>query len=334
MHVKTPRPPVSRLVRGAGATIAVALACSIVLAQVTDPLEILRRSVAARGNVDYAGVRTVVMFEGGVKVHGVEQEIHCQAPDKFRIMVVAPESERGKLWLVNGQVQWECDPHAHRALRVQLPPASQVRVQRLQEMDRLGRSMRLQYCGMETIAGHNAYVIKVYTQQGLPVKKTWIDAETFITLKTQRFDSAGRVKSSAYFTRISFDPEFSPGLFSFSPPAECTVIDTQRPPERMLLADAEQRAGFQAALPAYLPAGYHFQASSVAVIQLKGRNALWLSFTNGVDTFSLFQRRGGGPADTLRRGRSITWQSGQFRFTLLGPLSSGEMEQVRDSVRP
>lgn len=333
MYVKTSSPVSNRFVR-TGAVIALALVGSAVLAQLTDPLEILRRSIAARGNVDYAGVRTVVMFEAGVKIHGVEQEIHSQAPDKLRIMVINPPSQRGTLFLANGEEQWECDPYARRALRVDLPPPSQVRAQRLQEMDRLGRSLRLQFCGTETIAGRDAYVVKVYTPNGLPVKKSWIDAQTFVTLKTQRFDSEGRVKSSAFFTRINFDPEFGPGLFTFSPPADCTVIEAARPPERMPLAEAEQRAGFQAVLPTYLPAGYRFQDGSVAVIQLKGRNALWLSFTNGVDTFSLFQGRSGGPADTQRRGRALTWQDGNFRFTLLGPLSAEEMQQVRASIRP
>lgn len=323
-----------RLLRGGGTAIIVALACSVVAAQLTDPVEIMRRSVAARGNVDYSGIRTVVMFEGGVKVRGVEQEVHCQAPDKLRIMVIAPESERGKLWLVDGQVQWECDPHAHRALRMQLPPPRQVRLQRLREMERLARTMRLQYCGTESIAGRPAHVIKVYTDEGLPVKKTWIDVETFVTLKTLRFDSQGRVKSSAYFTRIDFNPEFGPGLFTFSPPAGYTVIEAERPPQRMPLAAAEQRVGFRAVLPSYLPAGYHFLADRVAVIELRGRRALWMSFSNGVDTFSLFQRRGDGPTDARRCGRAITWEDGNFCFTLLGTLSAEEMQRVRASIRP
>lgn len=334
MRVNESRASSNRSLHNFGAIIALALMGSAVLAQLTDPLEILRRSVAARGSVNYAGVRTVVMFEKGVKIHGVEQQVHCQAPDKLRIMIINPPSERGKLFLANGQEQWECDPYARRALRTQLPPPSEVRALRLQEMDRLGRSLRLQFCGAERIAGREAYVVKIYTPQGLLTKKIWIDAETFVILKTQRFDSRGRVKASAYFTRINYNPQFGPGLFTFCPPADCAVIEATRPPERMPLAKAEQRAGFRAVLPTYLPPGYRFQANSVAVIQLKGRNTLWLSFTNGVDTFSLFQGRGAAPVDTRRRGGALTWKDGGFHFTLVGPLSTAEMQRVRASIRP
>jgi len=324
----------SRLGRRAAIAVAAAVACSFALAQIDDPLEILRRCVSARGAVAFAGVRTVVIFEGGQKVRGVEQQMHCQAPHRMRIVVVAPERETGRMCLMDGRVHWEYDPGAGRAVLAQMPPPERVLQRRLEELDRIGRTMRLQYCGIETIAGRPAHVVKVYTPQGLPVKKSWVDTEHWIALKTQQFDSHGQVRSSAYFTRITFSPTFTPGTFEFEPPPDCAVIEASRAPERMSLAEAEQRAGFRAARPRYLPAGYSFQDDRVAVISISGGPALWLPFSNGADIFSLFQRAGAGPTDTLRHGRSITWQDGGYRFTLLGSLSTAEMQRVKTSIRP
>lgn len=324
----------SRLGRLAAIAGVATVVTSFALAQMDDPLEVLRRSILARGTVDFSGMRTVVIFEAGEKVRGVEQQVQCQAPHRTRIMVTAPEAEAGTVCVIADQVQWEYDPHTQRVVRTQLPPAEHIVRQRLRDLERIGEHMRLQYCGTETIAARTAHVIKVYTQQGVPVKKSWVDGESWVTLKTQRFDPQGRVKSSAYFTRINYAPSFPPGIFDFQPPAGVTVIDAARAPERMPLAQAEQRAGFQAMLPEYLPPGYSFQNDRVAVIQLGGEAALWLPFSNGAETFSLFQRPGTGPRDTLRRGRSITWQAGGYRFTLLGPLSADEMQQVKASIRP
>ena len=324
----------SRLGRLAAICGVATVVTSFALAQMDDPLEILRQSILARGTVDFSGMRTVVIFEAGEKVRGVEQQVQCQAPHRTRITVIAPESEAGAMCLIVDQVQWEYDPDTHRVVHTQLPPPEHIVRQRLRDLERIGDTMRLQYCGTETIAGRTAHVIKVYTQQGVPVKKSWVDAENWVALKTQRFDPQARVKSSAYFTRINYAPSFPPGTFDFEPPAGATVIDAARAPERMPLAQAEQRAGFRAVLPEYLPPGYRFQSDRVAVIQVGGQASLWLPFSNGADVFSLFQRPGAGPTDALRRGRSITWQAGDYRFTLLGPLTAGEMQRVKASIHP
>ncbi len=324
----------SRLGRLAAIAGVIAAATAIALAQVNAPLEILRRSIMARGTVDFSGVRTVVLFEAGEKVRGVEQQVQCQAPHRTRITVIAPESEAGTMCLIVGRVQWEYAPNARRVVRTQLPPPERILQQRLRDLERIADNMRLQYCGTDSIAGRSVHVVKLYTPQGVPVKKSWVDTEHWIALKTQRFDSQGRVKSSAYFTRINYAPTFPPGTFEFEPPADAVVIDAAGAPERMPLAQAEQRAGFRAVLPRYLPPGYRFQNDRVAVIEVGGQASLWLPFSNGADTFSLFQRPGRGLAGTLRRGRSITWQAGGFRFTLLGPLAAAEMQQVKASIQP
>lgn len=316
--------------------MAVAVAAgSMILAQSEiDPLDVLRRSIAARNSVDFSGVRTVVVFEDGRKVRGVEQRIDCDAPDKLRVVVLAPEEEAGRLCITNGHERWDYDPGIGRAVQAHVPHPKRVTQQRLRELERLAHRMKLQYVGTESIAGRPVHVVKVYTRQGLPAKKTWVDTQRFLPLKTQRFDSHGRMRSSAYYTSIDYSPTFSPGLFDFTPPADATVVQVPRPGERMPLPRAQQRAGFEAALPDYLPPGYHFQKDRVAVLKIGGRKALWLSFSNGADTFSLFQRPGSGPADPLHRGRSVTWEDGGFRFTLMGPLSDEEMRQVRATMKP
>ncbi|MGD9498085.1 MAG: outer membrane lipoprotein carrier protein LolA [Armatimonadota bacterium] len=316
------------------AIVVAAVTASVVLAQITDPLEILRRNITARGTVTYSGVRTVVVFEDGRKLHGVEQQVQCAAPHRTRIRVIAPAEEAGRLCVINGQVHWEYDPASARAVRAYLPPPDQVLQQRLRELESIASRMRLQYCGVEEIAGRPAYVVKVYTAQGVPVKKQWIDTQRWVTLKTQRFDSRGVVKSSAYFTRITFDPPLAPGLFEFEPPPHAAVIEASRPPERMSLAQAEQLAGFSASLPKYLPAGYRFLSDRVAVIHINGRRALWLPFSNGADTFSLFQQPSSSSGAAVRRGRSITWVERGYRFTLMGPLSTAEMQRVKSSIHP
>lgn len=300
----------------------------------SQPLEILRRSILARASVDFSGIRTVVVFAEGRKLHGVEQKIDCDAPANLRIVVLAPESQRGKLCLTTGRDHWEYTPATGRVVHAQLPPPDQVITTRLRELESLAARMRMQYVGVESMAGRTSHVVKVYTTRGVPVKKAWVDAQHYVELKTQRFDSHGRVKSSAYYTRIDFNPTFAPGLFEFEPPAGASVIEARRPSERLGLEEAEQRAGFAAVLPGYLPPGYEFESDRTTVIEVNGKPTIWLPFSNGADTFSLFERRAVGDCVAVEHGPSITWQEGGYCFTLMGTLSAGEALKVRASVRP
>lgn len=299
-----------------------------------EPLEILRQSILARSSVDFSGIRTVVIFEDGDKVQGVQQKIDCQAPDMMRIVVIEPQSQHGKLCLTAGRDQWDYNPASGRAVHTRLPPPEQVVQTRLAELEQLANRMKMQYVGTDSIAGRPTHVVKVYTTRGLPVKKSWVDRQHYIELKTQRFDSHARVKSSAYYTRIDYSPSFAPDLFEFQPPADATVIDAGQSTRRMPLEQAEKKADFDAVLPTYLPPGYHFQRDRTGLIEINGQPTIWLSFSNGADTFSLFQRRASGEIEPIRHDRSITWHDGNYRFTLMGSLAGDEAERVKSSIQP
>jgi outer membrane lipoprotein-sorting protein len=299
-----------------------------------EPLQILRQSIMAPTKVDFSGVRTVVIFKDGQKVHGVQQKIDCDAPDDMRIVVIAPESQRGKLCLTSGRDHWEYNPSAGRAVYTKLSAPEKVCQTRLSELEHLADRMKMQYAGSDSIAGRPAHVVKVYTTTGLPVKKTWVDTQHHLELKTQRFDSHGQVKSSAYYTSIDYSPSFQPGLFSFEPPEGVTVVRTERDAQRMPLEQVEQKAGFEAVLPTYLPPGYHFSRDRTGLIEVNGQPTIWLSFTNGADTFSLFERRASGEMGQVKHDRAVTWQDGTYQFTLMGTLASDELQQVKSSIKP
>jgi len=267
-------------------------------------------------------------------VQGYEQSVYEKAPGKLRMTVVAPEDQRGRLCVSDGTVEWQYSPDRQRAVRRQLPPPEYIRQRRLADLENLTRGMNIHYLGTETIAGRRAHVVCVCTRGGSPLKKTWVDTEYFVALKTQRFDTQGRVKLSMYYTAINFQPTYTAGMFEFTPPAGCTVHEASDLPERMPLAEAERRAGYRAVLPGYLPPGYSFKSDAVAVIPLQGKLMLWLSFSNGADSFSIFQRPRGVRLEPRQVYHALDWSSGNYAFTLVGQLSRTEMIKVRDSMQP
>jgi len=311
----------------------IAAAVAVVQAD-PQPLEILRQSILARATVDFSGIRTVVIFQSGQKVQGVEQQIDCDAPDRLRITVLAPEHQRGMLCLTSGQEHWEYTPSTGRVVHTERLSTEQLVQTRLEELQRIAGSMKMHYVGVESIGGRQAHVVKIYTQAGVPVKKTWVDTERYVELKTQRFDSHGQIKSSVYYTRIDYSPSFAEGAFDFQTPSGATIVEAKRPTERMSLEQAEQKAGFHAVLPGYLPPGYRFCANRTAVIDVNGKATIWLSFSNGADSFSVFERPATGTLDPVEHERSITWQRGSYRFTLMGALAADELQRVKASIQP
>lgn len=314
-----------------GALVALA-ACAH--AQVSDKaLNVLRESILAQGTVNFSGLKTVVIFRDGEKVRGYQEQVYEKAPGKRRWAVIAPDDQKGRLCIRNGQVQWEYSPKHAKVVRRELPTAADLCAERLTGLDRLRTRTRIQYLGTESIAGRSAHVILVSTKQGVPVKKTWIDTEHYVPLKTHQFDCNGLMKSSAYYEAINYQPQYADGMFDFTPPADCKVQNAPAPSKRMALLDAEKVVGFRALIPGYLPPGYRLQTNQVAVTRQGGRVILLLPFSNGVDTFTIFQWPHGAPVLPSRGGRSLNWNLGHFSFILVGALPQGEMKQVRDSVQ-
>jgi len=295
-------------------------------------LAILKKTIEVRGTVNFSGLKTIVLFENGVKVRGFEERVHEKSPGKQRVAVMAPKGETGRLSVTNAQVQWQYFPDKNKVVRRELPTLEQLRADRLADLDDLAKRMKIQYLGTETIAGRAAHVILVATQEEVPVKKKWIDTEHYLRLKTQRFDFKGRIKSSAYYTAINYQPQYADGMFSFDPRAGCEVCNAPLP-RRMHLRAAERVCGFRAAMPRYVPPGYRLQRKQVAVTPQEGQTVLWLPFSNGVDTFSIFQRPLGMPSPPSSRWGSLQWNRGKFSFVLVGPLPINEMKRVRDSVQ-
>jgi len=297
------------MIRSIRLTLAVMAGLATITVAIAQPnpqaLDILKRSIMAEGSVNFSGVRSVVVFESGVKIHGYQQRVYEKAPGA-----------------------------KSRVTRREVPPPEQACARRLADLERLTRHMRIEYVGAETIAGRAAHVVTISAGGGLPLKKIWADAEHYVLLKMQRFDPEGRVKLSMYYTSINFQPQYTSGMFDFEPPADCVVRAGGNLPDRIPLGEAETRAGFKAALPGYLPSGYSFEDNRVAVIPLKGQKVLWMTFSNGADTFSIFQRRHGVALQPRQSGRSMDWAAGDYSFTLVGQLSCVAMGKVRASVKP
>jgi len=294
--------------------------------------ERLEASIRAAGNVAYLGIRDIVIFDKGRKVSGYQQKITRMPGNRERIVVLYPPDQRGRLKVCNGSEVWEYWPHQNKVIHQQLRPFAEQRQQRLAVLSSLKRTLEARSLGDGIVAGRLCHIIAFSDYSGRLVRKVWLDGLTTVELKVQRFGSDERLAYSSYYTTINFHPQLDETMFVFEVPEGAIVRELPPPPQRMTLADAQAKVGFRALVPARLPPGYVFQQDQVAVNDHRGQPLLWLPFTNGVDTFSLFQSPAPLQCETSVRSRVVTWTQGGYSFVLVGTLSNKEIRSIQRSM--
>lgn len=294
---------------------------------------VVQRSVQAGHNVPHQGYRDVVVFRQGQKVGGFRQKISRGHGGRQRVVVVEPPDQRDRTEICDGQTRWEYYPRAHKVVISKVPGGDRPSPAEMPATPGPPASLRANYLGDGRVAGRLAHIVELTTPAGRLVCKLWVDREKFVQLKVQRFSPSGKITYSAYFTTITYDPEFSPDLFSFTPPKDCHIINVPPALPRMDLKQAQHQAGFPAKLPQYVPDGYQLERSRVAVARMGGRPVLWLSFSNGVERFSLFQSRQGLGMHTGRQRLGECWVAGPFSFALVGSLPAEEVQKIKKSIQ-
>ncbi len=298
----------------------------------------LADSVQATLNVACMGVRDIVTFHHGRKVAGFQQKVIRMPGGRERIVVLYPPHLRGRLRVCNGIEVWEYWPHENKVVHQPLyrtPPAdptAEQLAQRLRVLDSLRRTLYAAVEGSDRVAGRACYVIALRDCVGQLVRKVWLDADTSIALKVQRFAEGSSLVYSSYYKTIHFDPKVDASIFVFDAPASATVLELPAPPARMTLAEAQARAGFQALLPQKLPAGYVLQDDQVAISRSGGQMVLWLPFSNGVDTFSIFESPAPLADIPNHHDGVFTWQQDGLSVLLVGILSPQEVRQIQQSM--
>jgi outer membrane lipoprotein-sorting protein len=293
--------------------------------------KILSRTLYAAFGVDYSGTRQIDIYRDGAKVQTYQQTVYHGRGNKQRIVL----DGSSQMIVSDGHTMWEYYPVATppRVVVRHLPSAQEALNHRLEGLQRTAASLGLAYEGDATVAGRHTNVVMVTSSDGTLVKRVWVDAQRGIEMGTERYDRSGRIKFSSYLISVSFSPHFPDGAFSFTPPEGVTVVEAPTRRQRMTLAQAEQETGFAGIVPSYLPAGYTFDDRGVSVTEQQGMKVLWLAFSNGIDTFSLFES--GIPPQLPGQipHRVTVWTQDTYLFMLVGRLPAGEVKRIKASMR-
>lgn len=215
----------------------------------------------------------------------------------------------------------------------------------------------------EDVAGRVADVLAVRQRQGNRLaKKVWVDRETALIVRSESYDSDGKLASLTVYDRIEWNPKLDDSLFEV--PAGWQRVGADDDRERHWQRDAlSKEVGFEVREPSYVPAGYTLDGFHLFRCR-RGIPSAHLRYVDGLKSISIFEQvggcpRGGGPGGKgggkgrgWGRGRGgggggrcgcelVGGQQGEMlvkhtdgmTLILVGDLPKDELQKIADSIR-
>jgi negative regulator of sigma E activity len=325
-------------------------------------LEVLRRIAASEDEVSYTGSRLITFHTprgltvredlvihhppdvNAVKVLSV---VGRERFDKHREIERLKDKDRKERRPSRGD-----RPSSRREF---LPRRKRISNLSQAEMQLLAQNYRFHLSPGSAIAGEETNEIKIYPQfEGRPTKRLFISRCNGIILRVEEFDYTGHLQFMGVFTQIEFDREKVEGTLAELKNDKKLIFEkAERRSQPIKDVEAEEALGVRLVQPTYLPPG--FQLLETRYIKHRS-STVFLRYTDGLATFSLFERKGehkshhpdrgprrrGGktisrhdvPIRVMRQHHAhiLEWSNSRVDFTLIGELDSSELIKVAESV--
>lgn len=275
--------------------------------------------------------------------------IEHRAPELTRRWYVAPQSIYGDEILSHGDTVYNVDVKDKKVI-VSKDDAIDDQVAMNDNFGLLMRNYRAVLEPDDNIAGRavNAVaMINKYT--GQTVMRLWIDTQTKLVLKKERYASNGAVTYQMRFEQIRYTSGIPKEIFTIPTSG---FAREQAPAHAMPSSDLQavlRTAGFQAKHPKYLPEGFVPVAGDVN--DVKGVRTLHLLYSDGIRTVSLFENAGGSAVDLshfsvhstkieskdaqyVEQGATtlLAWSAESLHYALVGELRREELVRIAASV--
>ena len=332
--------PVDRIVEYIFVSIFILLSLMVLPSLAMEPEKILSLSLEAQFQVNVAGIKeTRVCREEESYI--IRAKIIYRKPDFSYILYLAPPMIKGRRILDNGKLRVKYIPGMNNPKAYSSLNSSRAKERRKKDFDLILANYTISQSSDEYIAGREVYVISlVHQHPDRPGLTRWIDKETFLTLKQERYNSEGELTFSSQFVEIDFGEEPSEEELNDIPKAG----ENEKPLSvHEVISDMEElkeRSGFSLSFPKYLPSGYSFQEG----VLLNGGQRVTLIYTNGLNTIVLSQEP--PIIVTTEDNRQIPfggilsrmgvktrfWTVKKKTFVLIADVSEEELGKIRESI--
>ncbi len=299
-----------------------------------EPEKILSLSLEAQFQVNVEGIKEEQVYRQH-ESYIVRAKVVYQTPDFSYILYLAPPRIRGKKILDNGKVRIEYSSERNNFEISKIYASlnsSLAREKREKSLKRIFANYTISQSPDEEIAGRGVYVIPLVPHSsGNPGLKMWIDKETFLLLKQERYSSGGRLTFSSQVLEIHFEKR--------TPREELNDIPKSvkdkgfRPPYRVIgdIEELKKTSRFSLSFPGYLPSGYSFREG----VLFNGGQRVDLIYANGLEIILFSQSLPINLTGQDEREMSFDtkfWTDKGKTFVLIANISEEELTKIRESI--
>ena len=289
--------------------------------------EALRRSLERKPSVN---VDAILEQASPTGAGYVRLRMWRDTSGRRRTEILAPVALQGQISVDDGAV-WTTYFPEHKRLRSHPSP--------LQEADDLDfrmrllrRNYRLEIDEKTTVAGRSALRVVAYPRAAdLETRRFYLDAATFIPLKTETLNELGGVTVQVAVKKIQYPARLDKSMFdALAIPG--VKRDLPKPPFPLQgVDDAERRVGFRPASPGKLPMG--FRAQGMDMVTWRDITPVQIRVTDGLVRLYVYQFRAPSnrPEPPPRVGDDRTSRKvGDLRVMVRGDAPLAVRERILD----
>lgn len=338
-----------------GLALLLTLVVGAVQAQprVLEGVEFLELVAKAPTIYSYQGEMISVTWNGDQATSQKVRYYHA-VPDDNRWEFL-DEKDRVELVVIDdSQRRWEVSPD-QSSVRItdSLQCCDLAQVQ--SELVRLYQNYEVFIVGSGLVAGQEAILLNLVPRySGNPRLVLWIDAETGVVLRWEKYNSAGDMTQMGMFTKYEVVGELDEGLFKYKPSTAEKVIIEDSPaiPEEVVYI--QKQLGEVVRYPTGLPPGYHFSQGRV-LSRYRPADTVQLQFTDGLNCISVFEtfhpvphfftgETGLAATKILMddtqvylvqtvEGFVLNWSKGHVTYSIVGDVPVEQIRQIAHSLR-
>ncbi|MGE5508765.1 MAG: sigma-E factor regulatory protein RseB domain-containing protein [Chitinophagales bacterium] len=217
-------------------------------------------------------------------------------------------------------------------------------------LELLHKNYGVVYGGTGTVAGRAADIVELVPRQCAHLsQRLWIDRQTGVVLRTEKYRLDGSLSSLSVYTDFDVVDDLPDRLFSLRLPEGVRLVSESDFVEQ----PAPPGDGQVVRLPAALPPGYVYLGAQVVRPDGEDDDVVHLRFTDGLGVISLFERPArpftryvvkGAKQISLKHGPGwlvqecagyvLNWTAGDTNFTLVGEVPAETLIGIANSVPP
>ena len=272
-------------------SVIIVLACLMIhdssLSADPSAVELLKQAHAKERQINHAGALHVVSIRNG-KTRTITVEIR-QKEGKTRMDYKTGRSA-GPSIIDDGKRVIRLDSRRRVAVISMIPPSPG-------DISLLISNHDVILEGTETVANHLTQIVKIGPlHKGNPWRKLWIDAETFMPLKKEYYNSNGVLTTQTFYTDIHYDVPVEES--DFAVPEGWRIVQRRQSTQKMSSERLAETLGFDVVKPDYIPPGYVLEGFYMASDSKdEDERGAYIKYTNGLNSISVFE---GSPGPAKR----------------------------------